>query len=87
LVSIIVLLTSLSLSTKSDLIPSSLLFLFNIHLFLSLIPSLSLCLSIFFHILPSLVLIFASNEGLVLSFGIFICLCIPFIILYTVFIL
>lgn len=63
------------------------LFLFNIHLFLSLIPSLSLCLSIFFHILPSLVLIFASNEGLVLSFGIFICLCIPFIILYTVFIL
>jgi hypothetical protein len=32
-------------------------------------------------------LIFASNEGLVLSFGIFICLCIPFIILYTVFIL
>lgn len=48
LVSIIVLLTSLSLSTKSDLIPSSLLFLFNIHLFLSLIPSLSLSVSLFF---------------------------------------
>lgn len=35
---------------------------FNTHLFLSLFPSLSLCLSIFSHILSSLVLILTSMK-------------------------